>query len=122
MKSKRSAKTKTLTPAKRGFGRSSRAVADGREATFREIVGMIQAARGRPLQAVNTELVELYWQVGGFISGKIETAAWGEGVVDELARFIAWGIPTSRDLPAAACFGRASFSTPTGASQLSQHC
>lgn len=50
---------------------------------------MIQAARGRALQAVNSELVELYWQVGGFISRKIETAAWGEGVVEELARFIA---------------------------------
>ena len=41
------------------------------------------------MQAVNTELVDLYWQVGEFISGKIETATWGEGVVDELARFIA---------------------------------
>lgn len=50
---------------------------------------MIQAARGRALQAVNSELVELYWQVGRFISRKIETAAWGEGVVEELARFIA---------------------------------
>ena len=50
---------------------------------------MIQAARGRALQAVNSELVELYWQVGGFISRKIETATWGEGVVEELARFIA---------------------------------
>ncbi|HMO66737.1 MAG TPA: transposase [Verrucomicrobiota bacterium] len=41
------------------------------------------------MQAVNSELVERYWQVGGFISRKIETAAWGEGVVEELARFIA---------------------------------
>lgn len=41
------------------------------------------------MQAVNSELVELYWQVGGFISRKIETAAWGEGVVVDLARFIA---------------------------------
>ena len=81
MKPKRPTKSKALQPA--------RAVTGGREATFREVVGMIQAARGRALQAVNTELVDLYWQVGEFISGKIETAAWGEGVVDELARFIA---------------------------------
>ncbi len=33
--------------------------------------------------------MDLYWQVGECISGKTETAAWGEGVVDELARFIA---------------------------------
>ena len=81
MKPKRPTKSKALQPAKPSSGI--------REATFREVVGMIQEARGRALRAVNTELVELYWQVGGFISGKIETAAWGEGVVDELARFIA---------------------------------
>lgn len=89
MKSKRPTKSKALRPAKSGSGGPARAVAGGREATFREVVGMIQAARGRALQAVNTELVELYWQVGGFVSRKIETAAWGEGVVEELAHFIA---------------------------------
>ena len=41
------------------------------------------------MQAVNTELIDLYWQVGQYISRKLETAAWGEGVVDQLARFIA---------------------------------
>jgi predicted nuclease of restriction endonuclease-like (RecB) superfamily len=89
MKPKRPAKSKALQPAKTASSEPSRAVAGGREATFREVVGMIQDARGRALQAVNSELVELYWQVGGFISAKIETAAWGEGVVEELARFIA---------------------------------
>jgi len=59
------------------------------EATFREVVGLIQSARTRALQAVNTELIDLYWQVGQYISRKLETAAWGEGVVDQLARFIA---------------------------------
>jgi len=49
---------------------------------------MIQASRGRALAAVNTELVDLYWRVGEYISRKLETAAWGEGVVDALARYI----------------------------------
>ncbi len=89
MKPKRPTKSKALQPAKPDFDGPSLAVAGGREATFREVVGMIQDARTRALQAVNTELVDLYWQVGEFISRKIETAAWGEGVVDELARFIA---------------------------------
>jgi predicted nuclease of restriction endonuclease-like (RecB) superfamily len=64
-----------------------RAVA-GHEAAFREIIGLIATARGRAFQAVNTELIELYWRVGQFISRKLESAAWGEGVVDELARYI----------------------------------
>jgi hypothetical protein len=47
------------------------------EASFAEIVDLIQQARQRSLQAVNTELIDLYWQVGGYISRKLETATWG---------------------------------------------
>ena len=104
MKPKRPSKSKALQPTKPGIGGASRAVAGGREATFREVVGMIQDARGRALQAVNTELVDLYWQVGEFISGKIETAAWGEGVVDELARFIARRHPDIKGFTRASLF------------------
>ena len=32
------------------------------EAGFAEIVGLIAAARQRALQAVNTTLIDLYWQ------------------------------------------------------------
>jgi predicted nuclease of restriction endonuclease-like (RecB) superfamily len=55
---------------------------------FAEVVEMIRAARGRALAAVNTALVDLYWRVGEFISRKLATAVWGEGVVDDLARYI----------------------------------
>ena len=49
---------------------------------------MIRAARERALVAVNTALVDLYWRVGEFISRKLATAVWGEGVVNDLARYI----------------------------------
>ena len=58
------------------------------EAGFAEIVGLIAAARQRAFQAVNTALIDLYWQVGEYISRKIETAEWGEGVVPQLAQYI----------------------------------
>lgn len=48
-----------------------------------------KSARQRAYQAVNAELVTLYWQVGEYISRKLESAEWGDGVVDELARFLA---------------------------------
>ncbi len=57
--------------------------------SFAEVVGMIEQARQRAFQAVNTTLVELYWQVGEYISRKLETSAWGEGVVEQLAAYIA---------------------------------
>ncbi len=59
------------------------------ENSFAEVMTLIQSARHRALQAVNTELVGLYWQVGEYISRKLASAEWGDGVVDELARHLA---------------------------------
>ena len=56
---------------------------------FAEIRELIQRARQHAVHAVNTELVGLYWQVGEYISRKIAAAEWGDGVVDELARYLA---------------------------------
>jgi predicted nuclease of restriction endonuclease-like (RecB) superfamily len=56
---------------------------------FAEILELIQNSRQRALQAVNTALVDLYWQVGEYISRKIASAEWGDGVVEELAQYLA---------------------------------
>lgn len=56
---------------------------------FSEISRLIDSARQRAYQAVNTALIELYWQVGAYLSGKIKAAEWGEGVVEQLAQHLA---------------------------------
>ncbi len=56
---------------------------------FNEITQLITAARQRAVQAVNTSLIELYWQVGRTISRKIAQAEWGDGVVTQLAAHLA---------------------------------
>src|ERR1035441_5372057 len=66
------------------------------DAGFAEVVGLIAAARQRAFQAVNTTLIDLYWQVGEYISRKIEAAEWGEGVVPQLAAYIARTQPGQR--------------------------
>lgn len=76
----------------------------GHETAFREIIGLIIVARRRAFQAVNTELIDLYWQVGEYISRKLESAAWGEGVVDELARYIKRHHPEFRGFTRASLF------------------
>ena len=58
------------------------------EHAFAEVMAMIQAARGQALAAVNTALIDLYWRVGEYISRQLESAAWGDGVVEALARYI----------------------------------
>ena len=59
------------------------------QADFAEISALITAARLRAVQAVNTTLIDLYWQVGQTISRKIEQAQWGDVVVAQLAEHLA---------------------------------
>ena len=76
-------------------GAKARAVATV-EPSFAEVVGLIEKARQRAYQAVNSELVGLYWQIGQYISAKLAAAEWGEGVVDSLAQHIAHTLPGQR--------------------------
>ena len=64
--------------------------------SFTEIVQLIAAAKQRAVQAVNTTLIDLYWQVGEIISRKIAAAEWGDGVVSQLADHIAQTQPGLR--------------------------
>lgn len=64
-------------------------VAHPRDRGFVEVRELILNARRQAMQAVNTELVGLYWQVGEYISRKLAAAEWGDGVVEELARYLA---------------------------------
>ena len=66
------------------------------QSDFNEILGLITAAKQRAVQAVNTTLIELYWQVGEVISRKIAGAEWGDGVVEQLADHIASSQPGLR--------------------------
>jgi hypothetical protein len=44
--------------------RNASTAAASHEPAFREITGLIAAARRRAFQAVNTELIDFYWRVG----------------------------------------------------------
>ncbi len=78
------------TPKKgKSQGLTTRAGVTPSSSDFDEILRLIEDARGRAVAAVNTQLIHLYWQIGEYISRKLETAAWGEGVVQQLADHIA---------------------------------
>lgn len=55
---------------------------------FADIIELIKESRATAIKAVNTELVNLYWNIGAYISKRIANANWGEKTVDELAGFI----------------------------------
>jgi predicted nuclease of restriction endonuclease-like (RecB) superfamily len=74
------------------------------QADFDDITALISAARQRAVQAVNTTLIELYWQVGQTISRKIAQAQWGDGVVAQLAAHLARTQPGLRGFTRANLF------------------
>jgi hypothetical protein len=74
------------------------------EATFAEVVQLIYASRNKALQAVSTVLIDLYWEVGATISRKIRAAEWGDGVVEQLATYIARSQPGLRGFTRANLF------------------
>lgn len=88
---------------------------------FTEVVQLIAQARQRAMQAVNTTLIELYWQVGAIISRKIAAAEWGEGVVEQLAAHIARTEPGLRGFTRPNLYRMRQFSRPTRAMQSSHH-
>jgi predicted nuclease of restriction endonuclease-like (RecB) superfamily len=55
---------------------------------FTSIIKIIKNARINAIKAVNTELINLYWNVGEYINKQIETNEWGKSIVEELAKYI----------------------------------
>ncbi|KFF17777.1 hypothetical protein B0A62_13145 [Flavobacterium hydatis] len=55
---------------------------------FTVIIQLIKQSRSKAIAAVNTEMINLYWNIGQYIHNRIETAEWGKSVVKELADFL----------------------------------
>lgn len=58
------------------------------EIQFTEIHQLINKAKAKAFKAVNTELINLYWEIGKYISNKIANQEWGKGVVKNLSDYL----------------------------------
>ncbi len=55
---------------------------------FDEVLKLIEAARTKAVAAVNSSLIDLYWKIGEYITGKVADEGWGKGTVEKLADHI----------------------------------
>lgn len=93
MKRKPAAKTKTLT--------SGETIArTPHEPAFQEVLALIDRARQRAFHAVNTELIDLYWNVGESICRRIASDGWGKSTIVLLAAYIRRRDPNARGFSA----------------------
>ena len=56
---------------------------------FCQILSIIETARTRALKAVNAEMIQMYWNVGEYLSGLCAASKHGDKVIDEVADYIA---------------------------------
>lgn len=56
---------------------------------FNDIINIIEQSKSRALKAVNAEMINMYWQIGKYLSGLCENSSFGDKVVDEVAAYIA---------------------------------
>jgi predicted nuclease of restriction endonuclease-like (RecB) superfamily len=67
---------------------------------FPPVLSLIQHAKIRALSSVNQQLVELYWQIGKYLSLKVSEQGWGKSTVKELALWLAEHEPNLRGFSA----------------------
>lgn len=55
---------------------------------FNEILTLIQKVKQKVYKQANTSLIELYWDIGRYISDKTTKEHWGKSTVKELSKYI----------------------------------
>ena len=67
---------------------------------FDDVLQMITTARKKAAHSVNIELIDLYWNIGNYISNKVNTSEWGKSIVKNLATFISRKLPETKGFSA----------------------
>lgn len=61
---------------------------------FDTVISIINNAQSRALKAVNAELINMYWDVGEYLSELCSKSSFGDKVIDEVASYISEAAPT----------------------------
>jgi len=75
---------------------SEESIAKSEGAGFGEIASLIQKRRQKVTRLINTELIELYWDLGQLIYKRIEQDGWGRSTVKDLADYLTRHAPNMK--------------------------
>ena len=67
---------------------------------FDEVIHIIDNARSRAMKAVNAELIQMYWEIGSYVSGRVKDGGWGKSVVADFSEFLQAHYPGTRGFSA----------------------
>lgn len=63
---------------------------------FEHVLGLIKQAQYKAASAVNSVVIDLYWQIGKYVFEKIAADGWGNSTVDSLSEYILSQEPGAR--------------------------
>ena len=55
---------------------------------FSEVIAIIDNARENAFRAVNRELINMYWNIGEYVSRRVSEGGWGKSIVKEFSNYI----------------------------------
>ena len=62
---------------------------------FDNIIAIIEKSKMRAIKAVNREMIEMYWQIGQYLSEKTENDGWGKNTVQDFADYLKRTYPSA---------------------------
>lgn len=60
---------------------------------FSQLISIIDNAQSRALKAVNAELIQMYWDVGAYLSERCAQSTFGDKIIEQVAVFISKSNP-----------------------------
>ena len=67
---------------------------------FDEVIHIIDNARSRAMKAVNAELIQMYWEIGAYVSERVKDGGWGKSIVADFSAFLQTHYPTVKGFSA----------------------
>lgn len=83
---------------------------------------MISEAQSKAWQQINKTLIELYWNIGQYISERVASNGWGKSIVEEMAKYIAIKKPSVTGFSARNIWRMKQFFETYRKNENCQHC
>lgn len=67
---------------------------------FEHITQLIEQAKSQAFQKVNTEIIDLYWNIGAYLHLQVNDGNWGKSIIKELATYLKNKQPSTKGFSA----------------------
>jgi len=88
---------------------------------FQQVQGIISLHRSKALQTVNNENLLTAWEVGAFVSARLDNSAWGSKTVKQLSEYLRTQDPTLRGYSSRNIYNMVAFYEAYSSIQFSEY-